>query len=95
MNENQKLAVKIAEQALTHKGEEVKSLDVTELDECNCVMVCMTIGSIDDEDSILRIFRSSYLFYIGKRGGFYYITKDFKVRYIKKYQINKFCCISD
>lgn len=90
MNVNQKLAVKVAEQALTHKGEEVKSLDVTELDECNCVMVCMTIGSIDDEDSI-----RSYLFYIGKRGGVYYITKDFKVRYIKKYQINKFCCISD
>lgn len=90
MNVNQKLAVKVAAQALTHKGEEVKSLDVTELDECNCVMVCMTIGSIDDEDSI-----RSYLFYIGKRGGVYYITKDFKVRYIKKYQINKFCCISD
>lgn len=95
MNECQRVALKDAENALTFKGEEVKACHVNDLGSCNDVMACITIGSEDDEDSILRIFRRTYLFYIDERGGFYYITDEFKKRYIKKHQIHKHCCISD
>lgn len=72
---------------VTRWGKEVKKLETEKLEGCSTVIVLVSVGDQDDEGTIKEIWRTTYCFCIGARGGIFQYGNGSKRVYRTKYTV--------